>query len=230
MFSTRKTIFKNYTMVEILVVLAIVGILMGIALGGINGMLKRQGASGAVRNISSKLSLARSYAVMKNSYVALLVPCNRQALPTSAAEATKIGLLEPPATNFDYTSPGLKNYFTQTRLCVVTPNTAVTPVTYTFCSWIDGNEWDSLPSGTSVYIYESPQQVTGADGANFSAVVFSSNGVLVGSNPAKLKAFMASYVSSNVGILQLVFEGKRVNGWKISINPFTGRASYEKEN
>jgi prepilin-type N-terminal cleavage/methylation domain-containing protein len=237
MFSTRKTIFRNYTMVEILVVLAIVGILMSIAIGGIGGLMKRQGAAGAVRNIGSKLSLARSYAVMKNSYVALLLPNDNP---------------DPPGTSFSFTtgfndgSPSRQNairqyfFYKSSRLCVVTPSVTTGGV-YTFSSWIDGDEWDELPSGSCAYIANRPVRVDGLtisfNGINFpapasvSAVVFKPSGIMVGGSDVAITAFMARYIPTNQVGKELVYETKsgQNNAWKITINPFTGRSRYEKK-
>jgi prepilin-type N-terminal cleavage/methylation domain-containing protein len=218
MFSTRKTIFRNYTMVEILVVLAIVGIIMSIAIGGIGGLMGRQGASGAVRNISSELSLVRSYAVMKNSYVAFLLPDDN-----------------PAFSSFDTSE--LKWYrFSKARICLVN-NYDATAGTAKFAGWIDGNDWDILPSGTCGYITAGHIRVTGiidsawAGTVNSSAVIFKPNGTVATGTDVTISFFMARYVPTNDAGKEFVYGTKsgRSNAWAITVNPFTGRASYEKK-
>ena len=74
-FKKRKEIIRHhYTIVELLVVLVIAGLLTGMTVSGIKGALARQGATAAVRTLANKISLAQSFAVSKNRYVALLVP------------------------------------------------------------------------------------------------------------------------------------------------------------
>jgi len=74
-FENRKKIIRHhYTVVELLVVLVIAGLLTGMTMTGIRGALARQGATGAVRTLANKISLAQSFAVSKNRYVALIVP------------------------------------------------------------------------------------------------------------------------------------------------------------
>ena len=231
MLAKRKIIFKAYTMVEILVVLAIVGILAGIALKGIGGLMGRQGASGAVRNIGTKLSLARSYAVMKNSYVALLLPNNNPDPPgTSFAFTTGFSDADPNKSN------AIKQnfFYKNSRLCIVTPSVSTGGV-YTFNSWIDGNEWDELPAGACVYISNKPIQVDGltinfngvdlATVAKSSAVVFNPSGILVGGSNVTIAAFMGRYVDNK---LDYGTKSGDKNAWLITVNPFTGRASYAK--
>ncbi len=226
--AARKTIFKNFTIVELLVVLAVAGILLGISLGGLNGILTRQGASGAIRSISSKLALCRSYAAVKNSYVALLLPNDNPNPPGAPSVGTY---------NTGFTSDRLKQFlYTKSRVCLVTPSDTVAG-DYIFYSWIDGNEWDDLPSGTCAYTSVHPVKVTGivinTGGTDYavtsSAVVFKPNGML--DDNVVIKAFMAMYIPTNPAGKELVYETKsgQSNAWEISINPFTGKASYEKK-
>ena len=231
MLAARKIIFKYYTMVEILVVLTVVGILLGISTAGINGMLKRQGASGAVRSISSKISLARSYATVKNAYVALLLP-NDNPTPPGDPSVGKYN------TGFSI-NDSLKHFlYAQNRLCLVTPS-VINTGDYTFDSWIDGNEWDNLPSGTCAYISANPVRVDSltinAGGTDYtsrtsSAIVFKPNGMLANGSSVLIKVFMARYILTVSGG-NLVYETKsgQNKAWEISINPFTGKASYEKK-
>lgn len=218
MLAKRKITFKNYTMVEILVVLAIVGILAGIALKGIGGMMGRQGASGAVRSISSELSLARSYATMKNTYVALLLP-------------------EDNNTYSSFNTADLKSYrYSKARICLVKNyDNTPSPQTAQFAGWIDGNDWNVLPSGTCGYITGGQIQIIGitdsawAGNVTSSAIIFKPSGILATGSEATISLFMAKYVPTPAGG-DLVYETKsqKNNAWLITVNPFTGRSSYAK--
>lgn len=225
MFSTRKTIFRNYTIVELLVVILVVGILLSVSVAGLNGMLKRQGASGAVRSISSKLSLCRSYAAVKNSYVALLLPNDNPAPPGNPSTGTY---------NTGFTTDSLRQFlYTKSRICLVVPS-VTTVGEYTFDSWIDSNDWDDLPLGTCAYISSHPVRVnniTITTPVTSSAIVFKPNGMLSDGSNVVIKAFMARYITTNPVGKELVYETKsgENNAWEISVNPFTGKASYEKK-
>ena len=231
MLAKRKIIFKNYTIVELLVVILVVGILLGISAAGINGMLKRQGASGAVRSISSKLALCRSYATVKNSYVALLLPNDN---PNPPGDPATLGKYNSGFTANDR----LKQFlYTKSRLCLVTPSVTIVG-DYTFDSWIDGNEWDDLPAGTCAYISANPVRVgniiINTGGSDYtvtsSAVVFKPNGMLANGSNILIKAFMARYIlTASGGVLVYETKAGQNNAWEISINPFTGKTSYAKK-
>lgn len=209
MTGTCKTFTKFYTMVELLVVLFVVGILLAISMGGIGKLLGRQGASGAVRNISSNISLARSYAVMKNTYVAFILPDN----------------------NTPFASDDLKWYrYSRARICLVKN---ATPTAAEFVGWIDGNDWDIFPSGTCGYINAGQVTVTGITdlgGINSPAIIFKPNGTLATGTDASIKIFRAKYIPTNVG-KEMVYETKseQGSGWEVSVNAFTGRSDYEKK-
>lgn len=220
---------NNFTIIEILMVLLIAGILLAVSIRGLTGLTKGQGAAGAVRTISSKLSMARSYAVVKNRYVAILMPNDNTLTPSPDFTANYI------TDNFTAVD-ALKNYFyTQMRLCYVNydvsdPNNKK----YVFDDWIDGSEWYELPDGTCAYIIANPIKVLnitidGTPNLNAPAVIFRPSGLLAGSSEVTLKVFMATY---NPLANALVYQRKSGAGlgWDITINQFSGRVSYAKAN
>jgi len=209
----RKTRNNKFTLIEILVVLAIAGILLSVSMAGLSRMIGRQGAEGAVRSLSSQLALARSYAVVKNTYVAVLLPDN-----------TCIST---------YNTPLLQSYlFSKVRLCAVK---SVTGMTAQFDSWIDGNEWQSLPSETCASIdVSAAAQVQGlkietTTGLSSPAVIFKPSGTIVGdgTNPACISVIMGKYINGATPVYETKSGAK--NGWDIKMNPFTGKSSYEKK-
>lgn len=130
---------KNFTLVEILVVLGLMAVLLFIALPSFEKLAKGHGVSLAARNIVSKLGLARGYAVSTRQYTALLfyqadVPASGST-PEGTSEKTK--------------------YFNKSyRICSVSKyiKTAVTPneARYYFNSWIQGENWDYAPNGVVI--------------------------------------------------------------------------------
>ena len=149
----KKRIIKHqYTIIELLVVLVIVGLLTGITMSGINGALARQGATGAVRTLATKISLAQSFAVSKNRYVALLVP--------DRDDVNNADLNNPTKPDDEYVvevnNTGVWNnesfYFTKNRLCYVTKDSSGDPTVYKFDRWVEGYEWQKLPSKTIAFI------------------------------------------------------------------------------
>ena len=219
----------NFTIIEILMVLLITGILLAISIRGLTGIIKGQGASGAVRTISSKLSMARSYAVVKNSYVAMLLPNDNNLTPVWP-------YTEENNSSVIFTTEAFKNYFyTKMRLCYVKYDTSdPSNKKYVFEDWIDGSEWYELPEGTCAYINANPIKVLninigGVSNFNAPAVIFRPSGLLAGNDEVALKVFLATYnpISS-----ALVYQKKSKAGlgWDITINQFSGRVSYAKAN
>lgn len=214
---------NKFTLIEILMVLLIAGILLAVSIRGLTGLTKGQGAAGAVRTISSKLSLARSYAVVKNRYVAMLMPNDNNLIPAF-----------PYTQNF--TTEVLKEYFyTQMRLCYVKYDTSdLSNKKYVFDDWIDGSEWYGLPDATCAYIEVNPIKVfnitiDGTSNLNAPAVIFRPSGLPAGNSEVTLKVFMATY---NPLANALVYQRKSGAGlgWDITINQFSGRVSYAKAN
>jgi Tfp pilus assembly protein FimT len=223
---------NNFTIIELLMVVLVAGILLGVSMAGFSRMLGRQGASGAVRSLSSQIALARSYAVVKNAYVAVLLP---DETDTDHAAGSPV----PAYSTFK--TQGLSSYcYSKARICLVTNfDSTVTPSTAKFAGWIDGNEWQDMPDGACAQIdtvppSSAPFQVTGVDGnaaLNSTAIVFTTNGTVAGGNNIGMSIFMGKYivVSPTAGSLKLTNKSGKNNDWNITVNPFTGRASYEKQ-
>lgn len=239
-FKNRKKIIRHhYTIVELLVVLVIAGLLTGMTVSGIKGALARQGATGAVRTLASKISLAQSFAVSKNRYVALLVP---------DYDGVNTNLTGNPVSSNTNTGMFISAYsscFIMNRLCYVTKET---DGSYKFDRWVSGYEWQTLPSKTVAFITEDDPvdtslaaQVTGvpdptdpSDPPNPAAVVLSTalifkpSGTLVNARHVLIRVYRASYLVG--GDSERVFRWQGTEdenkGWKILINGFTGRSRF----
>ena len=149
---------KNFTLVELLAVIAIVSLLTFIALPSFTKMLKGHGAELAGRTLTTKLNMSRSYAISKRKYVALLMP--QVGNPSGANIPSKY-------LNCSY------------RTCIVEKNN--TDNKYYFHSWIPGEAWEFLPTGTAIL------EVDEDNGVNLSGTQLApANGTITTVSPAPL--------------------------------------------
>ena len=126
---------KNFTLVEILVVLGLMAVLLFIALPSFEKLAKGHGVELAARNLTSKLGMARGYAITNRQYVAVLMPT--ATTTTAPASSTILPLPEQ----------AFKGY----KLCTVSSTfTTGTPNTFTFKNWLPSEKWDFLPNGTVI--------------------------------------------------------------------------------
>jgi type II secretory pathway pseudopilin PulG len=235
----KRIIRHQYTIIELLVVLVIAGLLTGMSVSGIKGALARQGATGAVRTLATKISMAQSFAVSKNRYVALLVPDYNQVVinPTEAyviSDKTAANLGELWTSKYS-------SCFVKNRLCYVNKVAGV----YEFDRWVDGYEWQTLPSKTIAFISEQgadsvPVQVTDIPDPTSpddpptvfkksTALIFKPSGGLVyGQQQVIIRIFRAAYLAGDDGPTVFRWQGTEDEnkGWKIVINGFTGRSRF----
>ncbi len=244
-FENKKRILRHqYTIIELLVVLAIVGLLTGMTVSGIKGALARQGATGAVRTLANKISLAQSFAVSKNRYVALLVP-DHDDINTDLSGNNDGYVVLDDADGTSYWNGTYISCFRKNRLCYVTKDTSVSPTVYKFDRWVDGYEWQTLPSKTVAFISSessvddsTPAKVTlvpdptdpsaVADDTS-TALIFKPSGALVNTSYSGvvIRIFRAAYVPGT-STDHFVWQGTedKNKGWKIYINGFTGRSRF----
>lgn len=129
----NKTRYTPYTLVELLVVVAVMALIMSIALPSFSKMAKGQGPKNATRTILATLKASRSYAITERQYVAVLFPTTNSL-----------------GSSFAYNSY---------RACLVVKTTAGE---YEFRSWIDGEPWKQLPVAT-IFRYDKKLKVVGTD-------------------------------------------------------------------
>ncbi|MDD5599629.1 MAG: hypothetical protein PHV82_16915 [Victivallaceae bacterium] len=237
-FKRKKQFIRHqYTIIELLVVLVIAGILTGLTIGGIKGAIARQGATGAVRTLATKISLAQSFAVSRNRYVALLMPDDNHLNSdlggcTYSSSGTNVPIPANNTDNFDSTY-----FFTQNRLCFVDRNSSGE---YVFNSWVEGYEWQKLPSKTVAFIVSetgtsAPEKsnsakvsdVGGTSGKDCSAVIFKPSGALVDASQVIVRVYRAAYVPATT-TANFIWQGTETpaKGWKIAVNGYTGRSRY----
>ncbi|MFA6292936.1 MAG: hypothetical protein WC637_14195 [Victivallales bacterium] len=221
---------KNFTLVEILAVMALMAILLFIALPSFEKLVKGGGVSIAARNLTGKLGVARGYAINNRQFVAVLMPDAN--LPN------------------DY-------MFRSYKLCVVsstydTTPPAPPPYVFTFVRWLPSENWGFLPTGTAIKHINSVAHSGSADYTgtfsnpatypfervknvklseidpvlypsvdNVRAIVFRPNGKLAGASGYRYVAVAeATYNGSTLLSTNL-------KDWiDITIDQFTGRVNY----
>jgi len=219
----RKVAFARgrYTLVEILIVIAIIGMMIYMGLPAFEKILTGTGVELTARNMTSKLGMARNYAISKRKTVALLMPTT--GLPDQYC-------------------------FSATRTCIVDStgsyNGGTQVTTYSFQRWIEGENWDFLTVG-SVIIHvdnaagysstiQAHEQVDGVKctdiGASYSsvdnvrAIIFKPTGKI----DCDSSAYGDRYVTIGEGAYSsagLVRKNTK-NELDIKIDKYSGRISY----
>ncbi len=120
---------RNFTLVELLVVMAIMAMLLYIATPAFEKMAKGGGVELAARNTYNYLSLARNYAITNRQYVAVLFPMKGDT---------------------DYPASGVpSDYYNRSyRACIVRDADTGSDYDWRFVRWIPGETWQFLPTGT----------------------------------------------------------------------------------
>jgi prepilin-type N-terminal cleavage/methylation domain-containing protein len=210
---------NKFTLIELLLVIGIMAILMAVGATGLRNISGGAGITGTVRNLSSQLSLARSYAASRNRFVAVLLP-----------DGPAVGLDNKAKDGNDATSGFTSDadkikLFHQSRLCFVS---YTSPGVYKFDSWIDDNSWVKWDAGIAVFAKDKFVQVKNISGKDSTAIVFANSGALISDEEPDLRVLRARY-NPDKNIFMYSVEGeKEDSSWKLTINPFTGRTSFEK--
>lgn len=126
----KKTGIKksHYTLVELLVVVALAAILFGIGLPAFNVLTKGNAMTSSINDIAGKIKATRAYAVANNCYTAIIFPdANDSGWNTSLA-------------------PWQQKLSNQScRSCIVYPRD--NEGRWIFDSWIDGENWLQFGKG-----------------------------------------------------------------------------------
>lgn len=129
----------RYTLVELLVVVAIAAVILGIATPVFTAMMKGGAMTSTTRELAAKIKAARSYAVTNNCYVALVFP-----------------------TGKDWSSVKPAFSYRAYRPCVVYKDENED---WVFDSWIDGEGWKTMNKGIIIAKDETGVSEAG-DGKN----------------------------------------------------------------
>ena len=106
---------QGFTLLELLVVMAIMGILMGAAVASFYGMGQGARMQGAVRNVQSTLTLARQRAVLKSQPLDVVFDETdgvQSYFVTNAVEGYQMGerVYVPPGVELEWESPSITFY------------------------------------------------------------------------------------------------------------------------
>ncbi len=114
---------NDFTIIELLLVVAIAGVLLAVAVPSFSRILKGTGPTRAARELIGKLNAARAYAVSNKTDVAIIFPQDELASITNQL--------------------GYQSY----RVCEVYIQSNGT---ITFKRWVPGENWNYLPSGVLI--------------------------------------------------------------------------------
>lgn len=115
---------KRFSLIEMIAVIAIIGILMAITLPAFLTMTKGQSVELAAREIGSKLKAVRSYAITNRVKCALVF-----------------------ITSNNDTTDNDRYRFRAYRTCIVTGSTTTG---WTFSKWVPDEKWEFLPTGVII--------------------------------------------------------------------------------
>ncbi len=201
-----------------------------------NTVIKRQRTTGAVRNLSSAISMARSYAVAKNRKVALIIPDNDIGPSGNIFTSANKSKFYDGGSGFP--NGDKKYWFSSYGICYLDNNDK-------FVEWATPDQLRKLPNGVSVYIKLGADEIKaasrniiftdkdtgkplGIDKA--SGLIFRPSGCLQGTGNKQVNALPARFeYNSDPSKRMFIYIGKSKHYWRVIINPFTGRASYEND-
>ncbi len=233
-----------YTMVEMLSVIGLMMIVMGIGSAAISAIITKRGVNGGVSIVNSQVNLARSVAVAKNHYIALLLPAP--------------GRTQNPE---DLTSNKLSDrFFKSMRLCYVKRSTDFLgsghhdinySTGFVFSDWVEDHYWVDLPSKVCANLVDYVDQAdlnsskrryavgsiarvpAGSSTVSCYAIIFNPSGSLVSGYDVLVQVY-PGIIKSN-GALDMF--GLGGSGWRsqnagklknrrwcVEINRFTGRS------
>ncbi len=149
MIPTRKR--KNFTLVELLVVMAIMALLFYMSMPAFEKLVKGYGVDGAVQNCAAALKLARDKAITDKMYVALLLP-HRDAPGTGSLPS-------------DYIHRSYRMCYVDENYSTSESASRAASKTFTFVSWVPGSNWEFVPTGTTILEYDQEYKA-GAGGSD----------------------------------------------------------------
>ncbi len=127
----RTHINKPFTLVELMVVIAIIAIIMGLSVPAFRKITVGSGVDAASRMLSSQLMLARAEAIARRKCVAVIIP----------------------GQHFNKGADDRNNYhYSSFRSAFVTEDSGNT---FKFVEWVPGTQWTFLPTGAVIEILET---------------------------------------------------------------------------
>lgn len=120
----------TFTLIELMVVIAIISIILAITVPAFRQLVTGNSVDAAARMLSSQLMLARAEAISKRQCIAIVIP----------------------GKDFTQLSTDLNNYnYNSFRAAIVEPNSGNK---YTFTKWVEGTQWTFLPTNSTIAALE----------------------------------------------------------------------------
>lgn len=127
----RTHTYKPFTLIELMVVIAIIAIIMGLSVPAFRNISVGSAVDASSRMLSSQLMLARAEAIARRKYVAVIIP----------------------GQYYTKNSDDRNNYhFSSFRSAFVTEDSGNT---FKFVEWVPGTQWTFLPTGAVIEILET---------------------------------------------------------------------------
>ncbi|HBM15701.1 MAG TPA: hypothetical protein DD381_05065 [Lentisphaeria bacterium] len=198
--------FKRFSLVELMAVVAIIGIIMAITLPAFLTMTKGQAVELATREIGSKLKAVRSYAITKRVYCALIFVTNQTVLSQNYPYKSYRACIVNSSNVFQGWVPDEKWDFFPTGTII--QDISTTTAGYNGGTFVGAAD---ITSVTDAKVLSSSQ--------TFKGIIFRSTGDVVGSD-AYLVIGEGEYTSNTVA------RHNTANMAIIHVDNYTGRISY----
>jgi prepilin-type N-terminal cleavage/methylation domain-containing protein len=234
----RITKKQRFTLVELMVVLIIAGILIAALAPAFNRLMTGNAVGAAARMVSSQLSLARSEAVSRRQYIAVIMPGETFAQEDTTDknlylyryQSFRSAIVEPTGTDNEFTFKqwvqGTTWTFLPVGAVIAEANNDVIELTTTEprlpagdAVWtsVDGNAYHKIADGISpAKIFDVPL----VNNSNVRAVVFKPNGRC---NSRIYVTIMEGMVATPDGAIE---RANKSNIRVMEINAFTGQIRY----
>lgn len=121
---------RQFTMLELLIVIGIMMILMSLAVPGFRRLVSGKAVNAAASMLSGQLALARAAAIAEQRYIAVIMPGAHFKAPDSAADS---------GTTYD------EYHFRSFRIGIVEKGAAANQ--FRLVSWYPDSKWTFLPVG-----------------------------------------------------------------------------------
>lgn len=121
---------RQFTMLELLIVIGIMMILMSLAVPGFRRLVSGKAVNAAASMLSGQLALARAAAIAEQRYIAVIMPGAHFKAPDSAADS---------GTTYD------EYHFRSFRIGIVEKGAAANQ--FKLVSWYPDSKWTFLPVG-----------------------------------------------------------------------------------
>ena len=131
MTTIKRTKTRDFTLVELLVVIVIISIILSLTAPAFTRIMVGNSVDSAARMVSSQLMLARAEAIARRKYVAVIMPGSSIQAPTTSTEV--------------YNSQSF-------RTAYVEPDSGDD---FKLTEWVPGTQWSFLPKGALIAALDS---------------------------------------------------------------------------